>query len=219
MSEVIHPVADYKDLLSRDVEWADMEGDRHFSESSRPFVAMQKICRRLDELGVAYAVVGGMALNRHGLKRFTDDVDILVTPETLAVIHEHLDGLGYLPPHSNSKHLRDTELGVKIEFLTTGGYPGDGKPKPVAFPDPSEVVVEINGTPCINLETLIELKLASGMSNILRQKDIGDAVELMKVMNLPREFGEKLNPYVQGEFYRYWDAIAASDNDEAGLPR
>ena len=62
-----------------------------------------------------------------GLRRFTEDVDILVTKGDLKKIHEALDGLGYLPPHKHSKHLRDTELGVRIEFLTTGEYPGDGQ--------------------------------------------------------------------------------------------
>src|SRR5215213_3799899 len=103
-------VEPYEKQLDSDRRWADMEGDRHFSESSRPFLAMRKISRRLEELGIAYAVVGGMALNRHGLRRFTDDVDILVTPEALKTIHERLVGLGYLPPHGKSKHLRDTEL-------------------------------------------------------------------------------------------------------------
>jgi hypothetical protein len=86
-----------------------------------------------------------MALFRHGLRRFTEDVDLLVTKNDLKVIHEKLAGLGYLPPFTNSKHLRDTQLGVKIEFLTTGDYPGDGKPKPVSFPDPRQVSFEAEG--------------------------------------------------------------------------
>jgi len=152
-----------------------------------------------------------MALNRHGLRRFTDDVDILVTPDALKTIHERLVGLGYLPPHGKSKHLRDTELGVRIEFLTTGDYPGDGKPKPVAFPDPADVSVHIDDISVVNLETLFEVKIASGKSNILRQKDLGDAVELIKILKLPRSFGSKLSPYVQEEFYRYWDANATAN--------
>ncbi len=75
-------------------------------------------------------------LFKHGLRRFTEDVDILVTRESLKQIHEALDGLGYLQVYRHGKHLRDTELGVKIEFLTTGDYPGDGKKKPVAFSRP-----------------------------------------------------------------------------------
>lgn len=73
------------------------------------------------------AVVGEMALFVHGLRRFTEVVDILITKEDLKKVHDGLDGLGYVPPHRHSKHLRDTELGVKIEFLITGEYPGMAK--------------------------------------------------------------------------------------------
>jgi len=215
MSDVADLTIDYEKLLDQDSEWADMEGDRHFNESSRPFLAMRKISRRLDELGVAYVVVGGMALFRHGLRRFTEDVDLLVTPDGLKVIHERLVGLGYLPAHGKSKHLRDTELGIKIEFLTTGDFPGDGKPKPVAFPDPAAVSVRIDDTSVINLQALIELKLASGMSNSARLKDLADAQELIRILKLPRDFQDKLNPYVRPEFLRLWDGLqtAGPDNE------
>ncbi len=119
-----------------------------------------------------------MALFRHGLRRFTEDVDLLVTKDDLKVIHEKLEGLGYLPPFPNSKHLRDTQCGVKIEFLTTGDYPGDGKPKPVSFPDPRHVSFEADGMSYLNLPTLVELKLASGMTNPSRLKDLADVLEL-----------------------------------------
>jgi hypothetical protein len=89
----------------------------------------------------------------------------LVTNEGLKRIHDELDGRGYLPPFPNSRSLRDTELGVKIEFLVTGNYPGDGKPKPVAFPDPSTIAVELDDRKYIPLTTLMELKFASGMTN------------------------------------------------------
>ena len=62
-------------------------------------------------------------------------------------IHAKLEGLGYVPPFSGSKNLRDAEHGVRIEFLIAGEFPGDGKPKPVAFPDPDDVGVEIDGDP------------------------------------------------------------------------
>ena len=92
------------------------------------------------------------------------DVDILVTAEGLAAVHRELEGLGYVPPFAGSKHLKDTATGVRIEFLVAGQYPGDGKPKPVAFPDPAQVGVEIDGVRYLGLPSLIELKLASGMT-------------------------------------------------------
>jgi hypothetical protein len=180
------------------------EGSRHFEEKSSVFEALHKIAGRLKGLGIPYAVIGGMALFRHGLRRFTEDVDILVTKEGLKEIHEKLEGLGYLPPHRNSKHLRDTELGVRIEFLTAGEYPGDGVMKPVSFPEPSGVSFEAEGVHYIRLETLIELKLASGMTGLGRLKDLSDVLELIKILNLPADFALKLDPYVREKFEELW---------------
>ncbi len=190
----------YEQELDRDPEWAMNEGGRHFDENSFVFRAPHKIAKRLEELQIPYSVVRGMALFRHGFRRFTEDVDILVTKENLKRIHEHLEGLGYRPTHAHSKHLRDTEFGVKIEFLTTGGYPGDGKPKPIAFPDPYLASFNADGIQNIKLENLIELKLASGMTNAGRLKDLADVMELIKILQLPPGFSQRLHPYVRDKF-------------------
>ena len=165
------PLIPYEQRLDQNSRWALSEGSIFFEDKGAVQQAMRRIAKRLDELGVPYAIVGGMALFQHGFRRFTEDVDILVTREGLTTIHENLRGRGYLPPFAASKHLRDTELGVKVEFLVSGGYPGDGKPKPVAFPDPATVSVEMDGRKYIGLTTLIELKLASGISNEQRGKE------------------------------------------------
>ena len=156
--------------------------------------------RRLKELNVAYAVVGGMALFQHGLRRFTEDVDILVTKDGLRQIHQDAAGRGYLAPDERSRHLRDTQYGVRVEFLTAGDYPGDGREKPVAFPDPAAVSFEADGVRYVRLETLIELKLASGITNTGRLRDLSDVLELIKVLALPVEFAEGLHPYVREKF-------------------
>ena len=93
---------------------------------------------------------------------------------------------------------------MRIEFLTTGDYPGDGKEKPVAFPDPQSVSFEADGVRYLNLPTLVELKLASGMTNPGRLKDLADVLELIKVLNLPAEFSEQLNPYVREKYMELW---------------
>jgi hypothetical protein len=194
----------YEERLQQDPRWALSEGSRHFEEKSKVFLALKRIAARLDELEIPYAIVGGMALFRHGYRRFTEDVDILVTKEDLKEIHTKLEGLGYLPPHRHSKNLRDTELAVRIEFLTTGGYPGDGKPKPVAFPDPRDVRFESDGIAYVKLPTLIELKLASGISDPGRLRDLADVREVIKVLNLPLDFVDQLNPYVREKFAELW---------------
>jgi hypothetical protein len=193
-------VIPYEERLKRDFNWALREGSMHFEEGGAVQQTLRRIAKRLDELGVPYAVVGGLALFFHGYRRFTEDVDVLVTKDDLKRIHEKLEGLGYLPPFQGSKHLRDTESGVKVEFLTTGEYPGDGKPKPVAFPNPADVRVESGGVWFLSLPALVELKLASGLTNPLRGKDIVDVQELITTLDLGEDFAQQLNPFVQDKF-------------------
>ena len=185
------------------------ESERFFMKEGLVHRAMDAITAKIDELKIPYAVCGGMALNGHGFERVTVDVDILVDAEGLKKIHEKLDGLGYLPPFAGSKNLKDTTTGVRIEFLVAGQYPGDGKPKPVAFPDPANVSVEIDGVHYLRLPTLIELKLASGMTGgVVRLKDLADVVSLIQILKLPKDFSNQLNPYVRPKFDELWDGVA-----------
>ncbi len=197
----------YEQRLDRNFEWALREGSMHFEKGNAVHKALRKITKRLQELGIPHAVVGGMAMFFHGYRRFTDDVDLLVTPEGLAELHRQLEGLGYLPPFQGSKQLRDTENGVKIEFLVTGEYPGDGKPKPVAFPKPEESSIEIQGIQFLQLPKIIELKLASGMTNPGRRKDLADVQELIRELKLPLDLSTQLNPFVQTTYNHIWNEV------------
>jgi hypothetical protein len=196
----------YEQRLNEDPRWALSEGSRHFDEKSAVHAALRKICSQLNDLGIPYAVAGGMALFLHGFRRFTEDVYILVTNEDLKRIHQHLSGRGYLPLFERSKNLRDTEQKVRIEFLVAGHYPGDGKEKPVAFPNPADVAQPEGDIQIVNLPTLVELKLASGMSGTDRMKDLADVQELIKLLSLPWDFGDQLNPYVQEKYRELWKA-------------
>ena len=198
----------YERRLDSDLRWAMNEGSLFFEGKGAVQEALRKITRKLDELGIPYAVVGGMALFAHGFRRFTEDVDILVTPEGLKQIHAKLEGLGYVPPFAGSKQLRDTEHGVRVEFLVAGQYPGDGLPKPVAFPDPAAVGVVIDGVRFLDLPTLVELKLASGMTGgVARLKDLADVVALIQALDLPADFARALDPFVRGRFVELWDGV------------
>ncbi len=145
----------------------------------------------------------------HGYRRFTEDVDILVTREGLTEIHKQLRGRGYVPPFESSKNLRDTEYGVRIEFIVAGGFPGDGLPKPVSFPDPAGVSTVIDGVRVVTLETLVQLKLASGTAPG-RRKDLGDVQELIRVKRLPAEFADRLDPSVRGLYGELWRELQAA---------
>jgi hypothetical protein len=187
---------------------------RFFTQDDPVHQTLRKIAGKLDELGIAYAVAGGMALSAHRFVRATVDVDILVTAEGLAALHRELEGLGYVPPFAGSKHLRDTATGVRIEFLVTGQFPGDGKPKPVAFPDPAQAGVEIDGIRYLGLPSLVELKLASGMTGgVTRLKDLADVISLIEALHLSLDFAQQLNPYVRP---KYEELRRALDADAEG---
>jgi hypothetical protein len=204
----------YEEVLKRDARQALLEGSMHFEKESSVFKALEKIVGRLTAMGVPFAVAGGMALFLHGYRRFTEHVDILVNQEGLAELHRQLEGRGYLPPFAGSKHLRDTELGVRVEFLTTGDFPGDGKPKPVAFPDPAAARVDLEGIPCLNLPRLIELKLASGMTNPGRLRDLADVQQVIRQLHLPKDFDQQLDPYVRSTYQEMWTAVEENPEEE-----
>jgi len=199
-------IAAYEQLLDQNPRWALREGSMHFEKESAVHKALERIVQRLNELGIPYAIAGGMALFFHGYRRFTEDVDVLVTPEGLAEIHRRLEGRGYVPPFTGSKNLRDAEQGVRIEFLTTGGYPGDGKPKPVSFPDPQASSVEVEGICCLRLDRLIELKLASGTTPG-RRRDLADVQELIRTLRLPADFADRLDSSVRDLYAELWTEI------------
>jgi len=171
------------------------------------YETLRALVKRLDQEGLEYAVIGAMALAAHGYRRFTEDVDILLRPETLERFREKLVGLGYLPAFPDArKSFRDTRTGVKIEVMTTGEYPGDGKPKAVVFPDPRDAAVDKESLWVIGLEKLIELKLASGLSAPHRLKDLADVQELILQLHLPLEVSNRLDPSVRKEYERLWNA-------------
>jgi hypothetical protein len=197
----------YERLLRADVGLSLDEMGRFFAGESKVDEALRRVTARLDRLGIPYAVVGAMAMNAHGFRRVTSDVDILVTPSGLDALHAALRGRGYLPPFDASRHLRDTELGVRIEFLVSGQYPGDGKPKDVAFPDPADTSVVIRGIRYLNLEKLIELKLASGLSAAHRGRDLSDVEDLINALGPPLSLQDRLAPSVREEYARRWQAL------------
>lgn len=197
----------YEHLLQHDLTWALQEGSMHFEKESAVHKALRKIIQRLQELEVPYALAGAMALFLHGYRRFTEDIDLLVTPAGLQKIHEELEGLGYVPPFPGSKQLRDAELGVRVEFLVTGQFPGDGKPKPVAFPDPAAASQIMEGIATLKLPLLVELKLASGMTAPGRLSDLGDVEKLIQVLGLPEEFGDQLDPFVRDRYRELWRGV------------
>ncbi len=187
--------------------------DQFFMEKSPIHDTMQRLSTALREVQVPFAIAGAMAANAHGHKRTTGDVDVLLQPDGLAAFKKRWSGLGWVDLFEGSKGFRDTQNNVKVDVLLTGQFPGDGLPKPVAFPPPASVAeVKADGLPYVNLVTLLELKLASGMTAVHRPRDLDDVIQLIRANRLPREFAEKLDPYVREKFGEMWAAAQVEED-------
>jgi hypothetical protein len=179
--------------LPSDELWHSLkEGSEFFQHESDIYETLRRLVDELDENGLDYALIGGLALVAHGYRRFTEDVDILMTPEALQVFRERLLGRGYLPAFSGAtKTFRDTRTGVRIKVITTGNFP-------------TEAQLQREGVWLITLDKLIELKLASGLSASHRLKDLADVHELIARLKLPLELAEHLDASVREEYRRLW---------------
>ena len=192
------------------------EASNYYMARGDVFTTLQNLTRRLDEERIPYALIDGLALAAHGFMRVTQEVDLLMTREGLESFKQKILGRGYVLAFSGAeKTFRDTETQVRIEILITGDYPGDGKPKPVSFPDPSILFTERGGMRVIPMETLIELKLASGMSAPHRLRDLADVQDLITTLNLPLEFAESLDASVRETFRKLWHSAQADSSDDS----
>ncbi len=105
------------------------------------------------------------------------------------------------------------ESGVNLDVVLTGDYPGDGKPKPVAFPDPADAAVRGRRVALLPLPTLIELKLASGISAPHRLRDLADVLELIRTLSLPRQLAASLDASVRAKYQELWEAAQAAETE------
>lgn len=205
-------VQPFETHLREDRVWARQQIDSFFMRRGPVYQALGDLARKLDDAGIPYALIGALALSEHGLDRLTVDVDILVTKQGLAEFRARYEGLGYVPAFPGAiKKFRSKETGVRIDFITTGEFPGDGKPKPVVFPDPAVASVEIDGLQVITLERLIELKLASGMTAVHRIQDLADIQKLIREAQLPEDLVNRLDASVRDQYLVLWRNAQVKD--------
>ena len=191
------------------------EGFDFFQGKGMIYNTLHRLVADLEKHGIDYNLIGAAALNQHGYQRFTIAIDVLLSPEGLRKFQEELVGLGYRPAFEGAKKkFRSTPENVPVEIIVAGEYPGDGKPKPVRFHDPRENFVVIEGVKTVNLETLINLKLASGMTAPGRLKDLADVEELIKIKDLDETFADKLNPFVREKFLELARGVALAREQE-----
>ncbi len=173
--------------------------------------AVRKIVAILEGEGLPYAIIGALALNEYGHRRVTVNVDLVMREEDLQAFKSRWLGKGYAERVPGTGKLLDTEHDVHIDVLSTGRFPGDDKPKPIAFPDPATTAIRGAPFALLPVARWIELKLASGMVAPHRGKDLVDVQELIRSAKLPREVAMDLHPWVRDKFLELWKLAQVVD--------
>ncbi|MCB9940437.1 MAG: hypothetical protein H6823_19525 [Planctomycetaceae bacterium] len=186
--------------------------DLFFMEKSPIHDAMRRLTKTLRGMEIPFAIAGAMAANAHGHKQTTDDVNVLIGLQDLQRFKAQHIGHGWIDKHEGSKSFHDTVNDVNIGVLIAGEFPGDGRPKPVAFPMPEAVTVFLGeGIPYVSLPTLLELKTACAMTTSHRPRDLDDVIQLIRANKLTLEYADQLNPYVQDKYRELWQAAQVDE--------
>lgn len=205
------PVTDFQEVISSPLSAYD-EGLRFFMGDGTLNSTLKRLAKDLESQGIDFSVIGAIALNQYGYRRFSEDINLLLTKEGLEKFRVELVGKGYRPAFEGAtRKFRTTAENVTVKIITSGEFPGDGKPKPVAFPQPNENQTEIEGIKTLGFSKLIELKLASGMTAPHRLKDLADVQEMIKLKNLSANYAGKLNPFVREKFAELQKAVEESE--------
>jgi N-acyl-D-aspartate/D-glutamate deacylase len=128
-------------------------------------------------------VVGGVAVILHGGGRATSDIDIY-TPDWAT--HQRLEDAGILWNSDRREHLID---GVPVHMV------GDDQ-----FGGPPARISTIRGVRVVGLADLVRVKLALGLEDVKRHKDIAHVVDLIERVPLKKDFAAKLPTRLRSAF-------------------
>ncbi|HEY3351622.1 MAG TPA: hypothetical protein VGQ83_00105 [Polyangia bacterium] len=184
---------------------------RFFMGEGEAQKALYKLTAILESEGMPYAIIGALALNAYGHRRATVDVDVVLREDDLQRFKQKYLGRGYVERVAGTGKLLDTEHEVRVDVLSTGRFPGDGKPKPIAFPDPATTAIRGDRFALLPLARFLELKLASGMTAPHRLHDLADVLDLIRSAQLPAETADELHPWVRAKFRELWEAAQGED--------
>jgi hypothetical protein len=81
----------------RSVQETYAEGLRYFMGEGTLNNTLARLSSDLKQYGIDYIVIGAVALMAYGYPRFTEDINLILTPEGLEAFHKKLIGLGYEP--------------------------------------------------------------------------------------------------------------------------
>jgi hypothetical protein len=154
------------------------------SEIQSPAMQVKHLARDLDENGIKYCIIGGLALGIHNYQRSTEDIDALIAKEDFPKIKEKLIGRGYTlrPGAQKNMYMHSGAGKVPVDVLVEGDREAS-----FTLPNPVKIRIKIGGVWYSELSRLIEFKLRAD-----RPRDIQDVLQLIKANELTEDYVEKL---------------------------
>ena len=151
------------------------------------------------ESAISAAVIGGIAVVLHGHWRATKDIDLLLGSEP-SELAELLKAHGFLHDPLRKEFIRDD---IPVHLV---------------LPDQAKTTlrhtIEIEGILTVDLPQLIEMKLRSGTTNLLRAQDLADVIGLIRSRRLTSEFARSIDKTLRPTFRKLVRAIAQEGMDE-----
>lgn len=164
-----------------------LDGDPTILELAR------EVSAALAEVPSGGAIIGGLAVVLHGHLRTTRDVDVYTPdPAALAAV---LMKRGFRHDATRREFVKGA---VPVHLVTTAHVPS-----------PPNQIIEIDGVRTVSLADLINLKLRSGTTQLLRAQDLADVIGLIRHHGLTGAFTSRLDADLRAEFRRLVKAIAA----------
>lgn len=172
----------------------------HLEES---LTAMERVHKIFSDRDIHHCFIGGAVLPFHGYRRMTDDIDMLVSAEDKHKLKNIPIGVMRDVTRASSSVRRMVlhEPRTEVEII----YSGDDFNKTgFVYPEPGEVSTIVQGVPVLTLKSLVSFKVQSGIEAKGRIRDLGDAQELIRRNNLPKDYLEGISDAVQDKYYELW---------------
>jgi len=138
----------------------------------------REVSRLMREAGLSGAVIGGIAVVLHGHVRTTKDVDVFTSPP-LEPLANLLKANGFTYDRKERTFLK---RGVPLHLVL-----------PAQVGALSGNLIEVEGVTTVPLSDLINMKLRSGSTDLLRAQDLADVIGLIRHHQLTGSFARQLD--------------------------
>lgn len=159
----------------------------------------REISAILRQTNIRGAIIGGVAVSAHGYVRTTVDVDVYVESQS-AELGRALEAHGFIHSPERKEFVKS---GVPVHVVTRS-----------QLTTPPSQFQDIRGLQTVSLADLINMKLRSGTRNILRAKDLGDVIGLIRHHRLTKDFLPRIDKELRDEFRKLIDAIEREQRGE-----